>query len=247
MKPQSILTIERKPKAHRVFSWDLQNVRNVASLISHRCLSVNDVFVSCVIVERSLSVYISIFGVKYILNRAIQYILHTCLTEEQFNRTTGEVENVKNLAMSNQRAVEVYSPAATVDLRSDLGETFSAEDFQRIMLKTVDEILSLLGKKAKQSIYSQLEETFKITKQDIPLEIERFTAALEEIVGPGSTLLEIEIMKHLYEKIGPEFKYSPKQKNLTFAEYLTATRAFLSMRNSARRPMPNEYYEYKFC
>jgi len=192
-------------------------------------------------------VYISIFGAKYISNRPIQYILHTRLTEKQFNRTTDEVENVKNLATSNQRAVEVYSPVATVNLSSDLGETFSAEDFQRIMLKTVDEALSLLGKKAKQSIYSQLEETFKIAKQDIPLEIERFTAALEEIVGLGSILLEIEIMKHFYEKVGPEFKYSSKQKNLTFTEYLTATRAFLSMRASARKPMPNEYYEYKFC
>jgi hypothetical protein len=192
-------------------------------------------------------VYISIFGVKYILNSAIQYIPYTRITEKQFNRTTDEIENMKNLATSNQLAVEVYSPAATVDLSSDLGETFSAEDFQRIMLKTVDEALSLLGKKAKQSIFFQLEETFKIAKQDIPLEIERFTAALEEIVGPGSILLEIEIMKHLYEKVGPEFKYSSKQKNLTFTEYLTATRAFLSMRASARKPMPNEYYEYKFC
>jgi hypothetical protein len=192
-------------------------------------------------------VYISIFGVKYILNSAIQYIPYTRITEKQFNRTTDEIENMKNLATSNQLAVEVYSPAATVDLSSDLGETFSAEDFQRIMLKTVDEALSLLGKKAKQSIFFQLEETFKIAKQDIPLEIERFTAALEEIVGPGSILLEIEIMKHLYEKVGPEFKYSSKQKNLTFTEYLTATRAFLSMRASAGKPMPNEYYEYKFC
>ncbi len=181
------------------------------------------------------------------MNRAIQYVLHTCLTEKQFNRTTDEIESMKNLATSNQRAVEVYSPAATVDLGSDLGETFSAEDFQRIMLKTVDEVFSLLGKKAKQSIFFQLEETFKITKQDISLDVERFTAALEEIVGPGSILLEIEIMKHFYEEVGPEFKYSSKQKSLIFTEYLTATRAFLSMRASARKPMPNEYYEYKFC
>lgn len=151
------------------------------------------------------------------------------------------------MTISNQRAFEVCLPMIAIEPHNDFIETLPAESFQKIVLEAVDETLSLFGEKAKKSIYSKLKEDFGITKQDIPIEVEKFIAALEEIVGPGAKLLEIEMMKRLYKKIGPNFKYSPRQKNLTFAEYLTATRVFLSMQSSARKPMPNEYYEYKFC
>jgi hypothetical protein len=154
---------------------------------------------------------------------------------------------VRNLSSSNKHIREVCLPIVTAELYNESDELLPAEDFQRIMLETLDETMSSLGKKAKQSVYSQLEKTFRITKQDIPIEIETFTIAFEEVIGPGAELLEIEIMRHLYEKIGSKFKYFPKQKNLTFTEYLTAARIFLSKHTSARKPMPDEYYEYKFC
>jgi hypothetical protein len=153
---------------------------------------------------------------------------------------------MKNMIMSRQRVLEVYLPTTT-ELHNDLNEALPAEDFQKIILEAIDETFFSLSEKAGESLYFQLEKTYKIAKQDIPFEIERFTGALEEIIGRGAILLEIEIMKHIHEKIGPKFRYSPKQKDLTFPEYVTATRAFLSIRPSARKPMPNEYYEYKFC
>lgn len=153
---------------------------------------------------------------------------------------------MKNSTLANQHAVEVDLPMATVELDEDLDRASLAGDFHRIVLETVDEIFSSLGKEAKQSIYSQLEKTCKISKRDIPLQTEKFTTALERIIGPGARLLEIEMMKSLYEKVGSKFKYSPKKGNLTFTEHSTAIRVFLSVRTS-EKPMPNEYYDYKFC
>jgi hypothetical protein len=72
---------------------------------------------------------------------------------------------------------------------NDFIETLPAESFQKIVLEAVDETLSLFGEKAKKSICSKLKEDFGITKQDIPIEVEKFTAALEEIVGPGAKLI----------------------------------------------------------
>jgi len=103
------------------------------------------------------------------------------------------------------------------------------------MLEAVDEGLSSLGNTSKQTIYSHLEKTFKIKKQDIFLKIEKFAKAIEEIIGPGAKLLEIQIMKNLYRKIGQSFKYSSTQKNLTFTEYLIATHTFYAKKSNKSR------------
>ncbi len=154
---------------------------------------------------------------------------------------------MKNLTVSNQYAFEVNATPITVKPHESLGQGFADDDFQRIMLEAVDETFSSLGKRTKQSIYSQLEKTLGTSRKNIPVEIEKFTSGLEKIFGPEAQLLEIEIMKHLYKKIGSKFKYCPKQKNLIFIEYLETTHAFLSTNASEKKPMPNEYYDYKFC
>jgi hypothetical protein len=156
-------------------------------------------------------------------------------------------ENMKNVNASNQRLLEVNLPITPMELRDDLRGMFLPKDFQTIMLEAFEETLSILGETAKRAIYSQLEETFENVKQGVPFETEKFAVALEEIIGPGARLLEIDMMKHLYEKVGQEFKYSPGQKSLTFTEYLTAIHTFLSNSPSARKPKPDEYYKYKFC
>jgi hypothetical protein len=153
---------------------------------------------------------------------------------------------MKNLKAANQGTPEVILSSAGVEPRKDRRRVFPADCFRGIVLEVADEAFALLGKKAEQSIYSQLEDTFKIAKKDIPLHIEKFARALEEILGPGAKLLEVEMIKSLHEKVGPGFKYHTKNENLTFPEYLMAIRAFLSDCDSTKS-MPNEYYDYKFC
>ncbi len=91
--------------------------------------------------------------------------------------------------------------------------------FEKLLLEAVDEALSLLGMSSKH-IYFHLEKDFNINKQDIPHKIEEFENAIEEIFGFGAKVLEIQIMKRLYEKVGP-FKHFPS-RNLTFIEYVEA-------------------------
>ena len=100
-------------------------------------------------------------------------------------------------------------------------------DFEGLLLEAVDAALSLLGDSSKQAIYFYLEKNFNIEKQDIPNKIEEFTNAIEEILGHGAKVLEIEIMKHLFAKIGSAFEYFPEKDDLLFVEYIYAARTYV--------------------
>ena len=101
------------------------------------------------------------------------------------------------------------------------------DEFNSIMLEAVDEALSFLGESAKRAIYYHLEEKFKIRREEIPIKIDDFAEAIEEIFGMGAKIIEMQIMKSLYKKIGRNFKYVPKEKDLLFTAYMKAVRNHL--------------------
>lgn len=95
----------------------------------------------------------------------------------------------------------------------------------RFLLEAVDEGLSLVGKSAKQIIYFHLEKNFNITRDDVPQRVEEFANALEKMFGSGAKIIEIQIMKKLYKKIGNS-KYALKQDDIVFTEYIAAFRKY---------------------
>jgi len=99
------------------------------------------------------------------------------------------------------------------------------EDFNRFLLEAVDDGLSPLGSIAKQAVYVHLKRRFNINKEDIPNRIDEFATAIEEIFGVGAQLIEIQIMKSLYEKVGCSCRHFPKQDHLVFGEYVETTRS----------------------
>jgi hypothetical protein len=97
-------------------------------------------------------------------------------------------------------------------------------DFKELLLKAVDAALSPLGDSSKHAVYFYLEKNFTVKRQDIPNKIEEFTTAIEEIFGYGAKILETEIMKQLYLKVGSDFEYYPEKDDLIFVEYIDAVR-----------------------
>ncbi|PVX23247.1 MAG: hypothetical protein CW691_11230 [Candidatus Bathyarchaeum sp.] len=97
-------------------------------------------------------------------------------------------------------------------------------NFEKLLLEAIDEGLSVLGESSKHAIYFYLEKSFKIKKKNIPNRIEEFADALEKIFGTGAKIVEIQIMKCLFNKVGYTFKSYSKQKNLTFIEYIEAVK-----------------------
>jgi hypothetical protein len=97
--------------------------------------------------------------------------------------------------------------------------------FEELLLEAIDEGLYSLGKSAKQVIYFHLEKTFKVKRQDIPSQIEKFTYAIEQIFGTGAKILEINIMKCLFKKVGCTLENYQKKTNLEFIDYVETARA----------------------
>lgn len=60
--------------------------------------------------------------------------------------------------------------------------------FNELLMEAVDEGLNLIGESAKQSLYFHLKKEFGIDKNDIPVRVEEFAAALEAIFGLGSKI-----------------------------------------------------------
>lgn len=110
-------------------------------------------------------------------------------------------------------------------MHSQLTRCAQNSDFNKIMLEAVDEGLSLLGDCSKQALYSHIEKTLKIEKEDIPDKIEEFTCAIERIFGQSAKLLEIEIMKNLYKRVEHSFEYPVENDDLIFIEYVRGARA----------------------
>jgi hypothetical protein len=99
--------------------------------------------------------------------------------------------------------------------------------FEEVLQDSIDEAFSSLGEAVKTSIYFHLEHKFLITRRDIPLRIEDFCNALEQIFGLGAKHLELLIMKNLYEKVNCLYRWEgPKWlvPDLTFKKYVELIR-----------------------
>jgi hypothetical protein len=142
--------------------------------------------------------------------------------------------------MTNRYMHRMYLPSTfEPKLQSDISEKVSILElprnrcFEKLLAEAVDEGLSLLGDSARQAIYFHLEKTFSIEKQNIPNKIEAFTNAIEKIFGLGAKILEIKIIKYLYEKVGRDFKYFPEKENLLLTEYIEAASLYSENYQSA--------------
>ena len=95
--------------------------------------------------------------------------------------------------------------------------------FSNILLESIDQAFTLLGEKAKTSIYIQLETKFSIPRKDIPRKVGDFSDALEQIFGLAAPQLEILIMKYLNQKVNCAYDWiGPKWlvPDLTLTKYI---------------------------
>ena len=95
-------------------------------------------------------------------------------------------------------------------------------NFGKLLVQAVDEELRTFGESARDAVYACLEDTFRIRKDDIPRKVDEFSDALGEIFGDGARLLEIQIMKNLYRKMGEIAEYFLTKEDITFTEYVYA-------------------------
>ena len=98
-----------------------------------------------------------------------------------------------------------------------------SNDFNVLLLDSIDEALLSLGESAMRSIYFHIERNFLVDRDKIPFELEPFQMALEKIFGVGARYLEILIMKNLYGKVGSPLNLRGDCQ-LEFIEYVKAAK-----------------------
>ena len=110
-----------------------------------------------------------------------------------------------------------------------MSKNCEGKKFELVLLETVDEALLTLGENVRKTIYFHLQQKFLIPKQDIPLKIDDFSDALEQIFGLGARPLEILIMVKLHQKVKPRYKWEGPNwlvPELTFSQYVELLKIF---------------------
>jgi hypothetical protein len=99
-------------------------------------------------------------------------------------------------------------------------------EFDKLLVSAIDDSLNSLGESVKKSIYFHLKNKFKVTRNEIPQNLEEFQEGLEKIFGAGAQFIEIQIMKNLHRKIGVPLKM--ESESFEFVEYVgVAKKGFL--------------------
>lgn len=97
--------------------------------------------------------------------------------------------------------------------------------FDLILAEAIDEALSICGERAKSAFYTYFEKALNIPKCEIPMRINEFSRALEDLFGEHAHILEILVMKNLHSKIGLVWKWEESNPqdlpNLTFERYVS--------------------------
>ena len=145
-------------------------------------------------------------------------IVAMCREAQHMNSTT-KLQNNQNAAVTIK-----LEPAFTMHNNKE-ADSFKG-GFNSLFLEAVDSTFSMLGDSSKQALYFHLKNSFGVSKEAIPHHIEFFTDALEQIFGQGALLLEAQIMETLQRKV-PRFRFSPKQAELSFLDYVECIHSFL--------------------
>jgi hypothetical protein len=144
-------------------------------------------------------------------NLKISNILSLKTIVHKPNKTTKKRGNKMNQTQT------VSYPQIQINLNSST--------FQELLIEATDQTLSKLGAPIKHKLYSCLETNYKLTKEDIPNRIDDFVNALEQIFETSASLIEIDVMKNMQQKI-PLFKFKIENADLNFQDYLKSLKSF---------------------
>ena len=112
------------------------------------------------------------------------------------------------------------------EITSSIEKSSSRLLFEHLLNEVIDDVFSLFGTSFKQTVYDCMEKKYRLKKSDFAEHLTEFSEAIEQIFGYSAGLVEIQMMKRLYQKV-PEFKYWP-QETLTFPDYVNALSRFIS-------------------
>jgi len=117
-------------------------------------------------------------------------------------------------------------------------------DFDKTLLEAVDHALLAFGESPRKAIYYHLNKSFRLEREDIPEDTDRFSQALNTIFGPGAEVIEKLIVKNLYNKLNLNFE---EKTRFEIVDYISLAREIakreqqrMRVRKRKRRRSPLE-------
>jgi hypothetical protein len=78
--------------------------------------------------------------------------------------------------------------------------------FSKLLLDAVDHGLLMLGEKARQAIYDCIENSYQITRDQIPEKLDAVHGALADLLGKGGNMVEMIAAERLYKALNLTFE-----------------------------------------
>jgi hypothetical protein len=108
--------------------------------------------------------------------------------------------------------------------------------FDSILLRAVDEALSIFGEDTRSAFYEYFRKALNIPKHRIPAKIEEFSNGLYDLLGTGAKIIEISIMTNLHSEVGVVWELDlPDQRivpDISFVEYVRYAKKYLEEDNN---------------
>jgi len=84
-----------------------------------------------------------------------------------------------------------------------MAKTFESEEFNRVLLESIDEALNILGESTKKVLMHFLKQNYGIEEKEITRDPKVLIYGLRKFFGKvGSAFLESRIIEILYRKLG---------------------------------------------
>jgi hypothetical protein len=92
------------------------------------------------------------------------------------------------------------------------------EEFNRLLLRTIDENLKhIFRETATHIIYQFLENNYSLKREEIPEKLETFMEGLQEFFRSGAHMIEQSILVELHMKLGLRYK---SREGYRFMDYI---------------------------
>jgi len=94
-------------------------------------------------------------------------------------------------------------------------------NFDKTLLEAIDHALLTFGESPRRAIYFHLNQNFRLQREEIPVDTDKFAQALNMIFGPGAEVIEKLIVKNLYNKLNLSFE---ERASYEIVDYISLAR-----------------------
>jgi hypothetical protein len=109
-------------------------------------------------------------------------------------------------------------PEIEVSRKDSVSKFLSGNVFEEILIDAVKEGMRFLGESSRQATFIYIEKKYGLKQDECPKQLKAFHEALTGIFGIGAEIIEQQIAKTLYRRLGLDYKEHEKWAIIDYVE-----------------------------